>query len=75
MPKGIRAKANRTITVSIPRSLVDEIDAFAAEEKRTRSNWIVKELEIIVRRKTAKISALPLAAEEPGKYHTPDRSR
>ena len=53
MPKGIRAKNNRTITISLPKSLVAEIDKLARAERRSRSNWIVHELEEMIKRKAA----------------------
>lgn len=69
MPKGVRSSDQRTITVSIPRSLVAQIDQFAEGEKRSRSNWIVKELEELMRQRSAeKITILPRAAEGPGRY-------
>ena len=53
MPKGIRGKDNRTITVSLPKSLVAEIDQLARAERRSRSNWIVTQLEDMIKRKAA----------------------
>jgi metal-responsive CopG/Arc/MetJ family transcriptional regulator len=52
MPKGVRRKENRTITISLPKSLVADIDALARTERRSRSNWIVIRLEKLVKEKT-----------------------
>jgi hypothetical protein len=53
MPKGVRAKENRTITVSLPKTLVAEIDQLARAERRSRSNWIVIRLEDLVKKRSA----------------------
>jgi len=45
MSHGVRAQENRTITVSIPKSLVKDIDQFAKADDRSRSKWIVRELQ------------------------------
>ena len=65
MPKGQQAPGQRTVTISIASDLVDQIDAHAAAETRTRSNWIVTELKkaVIARKGVgAKLHALPDAA-------------
>jgi hypothetical protein len=69
MPKGIRSKDQRTITISCRKSLVAEIDELAAAENRSRSNWVVRELQKLVDAlKPGKIAILPRAAEHPGPY-------
>lgn len=74
MPKGVRATDQRTITVSVPKSLVQEIDDFAAAEHRSRSNWIVKELAALLEKKRAvKIKVLPRVAEDEGCYPNPKK--
>jgi hypothetical protein len=45
MPRGKRAPGQTQISISMPKSIVDEIDALAAEDRRTRSNWIVSVIE------------------------------
>lgn len=45
MPRGKRAAAQTQISVSLPRRLLENIDALAAEDHRTRSNWIVAVIE------------------------------
>jgi metal-responsive CopG/Arc/MetJ family transcriptional regulator len=64
MPHGIRKKDNRTITISLPKSLVVDIDELAQADGRSRSNWIVRQLEDLVRRKSVgqKISHVTRAA-------------
>jgi metal-responsive CopG/Arc/MetJ family transcriptional regulator len=64
MPHGVQRKENRTITISIPRSLVADIDALAQADGRTRSNWVVRQLEELVRRKRggSKITHMARAA-------------
>jgi hypothetical protein len=42
---GIRAKENRTITISLPKTLVEDIDRLAKADDRSRSKWIVRELQ------------------------------
>ena len=63
MPKGIRAKDQRTVTFTVDKSLVEDIDALAAAERRSRSNWLVKELETLVSQKREKTSAGPKKSE------------
>lgn len=41
MPRGKRAIGNTSVTISITEQFRDEIDAAAAAENRTRSNYIV----------------------------------
>ncbi len=36
------------MTISLPESLLRKIDAKAASDGRTRSNWVVKSLEDLV---------------------------
>lgn len=43
-----RAEDKTTMTISLERSLLERIDALAKRERRTRSNWVVKELEVRV---------------------------
>jgi hypothetical protein len=43
-----RSDDQRTVTISIEKKLVGKIDQLCARERRSRSNWIVKELERIV---------------------------
>lgn len=61
MPRGTRSKDQRTITVSVPKWLVAEIDKLSESENRSRSNWIVTELEKFVNQKKDKITVLPNA--------------
>jgi metal-responsive CopG/Arc/MetJ family transcriptional regulator len=69
MPRGERAPDQRSVSFSCSKKLVSEIDDLAAVEKRSRSNWIVKELEELVRQRLAdKITVLPKVAEEPACY-------
>jgi len=60
-----RAEDKRTITISIEKEDVEEIDILAKQENRTRSNWIVTELKKAVAEKMGrkKISALPSVAD------------
>lgn len=48
-----RAKDQTSMTISLEKTLLDKIDAFAAEDNRTRSNWVVTEL----RRRVAALEA------------------
>jgi hypothetical protein len=70
MARGDRSPTQRSISFSCPKSLVAQIDALAQAEKRTRSNWIVKELESLVAKGSSKILSmdLPRAAEPEGEY-------
>jgi len=68
MPRGVRAKDQRTVTFTVHRSLVEDIDALAAAEHRSRSNWLVKELETLVAQKRGKISPVPPTAKDAGDY-------
>lgn len=52
-----RAPDQTQITVSLPKSLLDEINAFAKADNRPRSNWIVTELARIVAQKLAEKTA------------------
>jgi hypothetical protein len=56
-----RAQDKRTITISIDKEIVAELDTLAKKENRTRSNWIVTELKKIVGEKMTgkKITILP----------------
>lgn len=69
-----RAPDQTQITLSLPRSLKKTLTEFARADRRSRSNWIVLELEKLVQEKlNAKsaaggIHALPMAAEEPPEY-------
>lgn len=59
MPKSHdRADDKTTMTVSLPKVLLEKIDAFAKEDRRPRSNWVVHELEGIVARKLADKEAI-----------------
>lgn len=48
-----RAEDKRTITISIEKEVVDQIDILSESENRTRSNWIVTELKKLVAQKMA----------------------
>jgi metal-responsive CopG/Arc/MetJ family transcriptional regulator len=41
-PSIVRSNDNCTCTFSLPRSLLEQIDACAKLDARTRSNWLVK---------------------------------
>ena len=49
MPTGKQASTERTITISIGKELVIHIDHLAKKDNRSRSNWIVRELEAAVK--------------------------
>jgi len=61
-----RAEGQSQISVSVPTWLVEEIDALAKEERRSRSNFIVSEMEKIVSRKNAQKK---LSSEESNDAH------
>lgn len=69
-----RAADQTQITISLPVALKEKINAFAKAAKRSRSNWIVFELEKIVhsrlaaRRAKLDVRALHGLNEEPGVY-------
>jgi metal-responsive CopG/Arc/MetJ family transcriptional regulator len=44
----VRSAGNSRMTISLPESLLRKIDAKAASDGRTRSNWVVKSLEELV---------------------------
>lgn len=54
-----RADDQRTVTISIKRKLVARIDALAVADKRSRSNWIVSELERAVDEKERQKKTMP----------------
>jgi hypothetical protein len=64
MPTGIRSKENCAITISLPKSLVAQIDELARADRRNRSNWIVVQLEDLIKKRIgkSKIANLPRAA-------------
>lgn len=45
MPRGKRASGQTHISISLPIETLLEIDQCADDDNRTRSNWIVNELE------------------------------
>jgi hypothetical protein len=66
-----RAPSETQITISLPKSLKDELTALASQDDRSRSKWIVRELHKIVQaKKAAKITPIELlrAADAEGKY-------
>lgn len=54
MPRGERAPDQTQITVSLPKTLLAEIDEMRTEDNRSRSNFIVTELQRIVAQKKAR---------------------
>ncbi len=65
-----RAPGETQITISLPQSLKDELTAFACQDDRSRSKWIVRELSKIVQaKKAAKIAPIELlrAGQYPAK--------
>ena len=69
MKKRERADDQRTITVSVSKKLVAEIDELAKSENRSRSNWIKTELmervaEKLARKKIAVLPDVARAAED-----------
>jgi|GEM_PF-3613598 hypothetical protein len=65
---GKRAEGSTAVTISLPKKLLAEVDEAAAEDRRTRSNWIVVQLEEAVRlRKLKKRGASGAAPVEPPK--------
>jgi hypothetical protein len=66
-----RAEGETQITVSLPKWLKDAITDLACQDRRSRSKWVVLELEKIIERKKAeKIVPVQLlrAAESEGQY-------
>jgi hypothetical protein len=53
-----RADDSTQISISLPKSLLKQIDALAKEDGRTRSNWIARQL-------TAAIQAMHLRETQP----------
>ena len=51
MPTGKRSPTQTAITLSLPKDLVNAIDHLAAQESRTRSNWVVHHLKIVIAEK------------------------
>lgn len=58
----VRSAGNSRMTISLPESLLRKIDEMAANDGRTRSNWVVKSLEDLVGNQG--IHALPPADED-----------
>jgi metal-responsive CopG/Arc/MetJ family transcriptional regulator len=50
-----RAPGETQITISLPQSLKDELTALAAQDERSRSKWIVRELKALVAHKRAEL--------------------
>ncbi len=75
MARGLRAKDQRTVTFTVHKSLVEDIDVLAAAEHRSRSNWLVKELETLVAQKRGKISADPPTLEDADRYRPRKESK
>jgi hypothetical protein len=46
-----RAVGETQITISLPQWLRDELTALAAQDERSRSQWIVRELKALLARK------------------------
>jgi len=44
-PPPARNPGNTRVTISLPKGLLDRIDAAAAGDHRNRSSWIVKKLD------------------------------
>lgn len=53
MPRGQRSPDFTQISISMPKSLLTEIDEEAAADNRSRSNWIVTELRAAVQERRA----------------------
>jgi len=68
MPKGVRSPDQRTVTFTAKKELISDIDSLAKADKRSRSNWLVKELTALVAQKRLEknITMLP-PADNPGK--------
>lgn len=43
-----RADGQSQISITLPQSLLDEIDHYAQQDKRSRSNWIVVNIESVI---------------------------
>lgn len=74
MPRGKRAPGKTSISISVTEEFRDEIDAAAAEDNRTRSNFIVTVLERKIAERKARqsldagaphASSFPLTARAP----------
>lgn len=63
MATGKRSPDQRSVSFSCAKTLVAQIDELASREKRTRSNWIVKQLEQLVAER--KVGATKIAAMPP----------
>jgi metal-responsive CopG/Arc/MetJ family transcriptional regulator len=48
-----RADGETTMTVSLPQTLLNDIDDFADADERSRSKWVVRELRKIIDAKKA----------------------
>lgn len=48
-----RAESQTTMTISLPMTLLNEIDDLADADERSRSQWVVRELRKIVATKKA----------------------
>ena len=55
-----RSADKTTMTVSLPKSLLDRIDRLRKTENRTRSNWVVTELDSLT---AAKLNTPKLFSE------------
>lgn len=60
MPRGQRAPNQTQISISLDRPLLADINRLAAEDERSRSKWIVRQLrDIVAQRKRKALIGLP----------------
>ena len=74
MPRGQRSPGFTQISISIPKTLLEDIDAEAQLDNRSRSNWIVTELTAAVKAHR-ELRGKDASIEPPGKNPAGGRQR